>query len=149
MPRSKYEKTQSLFVSIQVQVALWPQLCCPCQDTQPPSTDFLPGPACFRGHSPVKALLLSQVGGLAWILLQKHRYPLSPITGETPETFAVEAVDTFGYEEVWIQQAPTTKCRLSSQQSMAGVFLIFKEPRSSRSFKPLPGEEIPRSSQMR
>lgn len=98
MPRSKYEKTPSLFVSIQAQVALWPQLCCPCPATQhryPPA--FLPGPACFRGHSPVKAL---QVGGLAWILLQKHRYPLSPITGETAETFAVEAVDTFGYEEV-------------------------------------------------
>lgn len=65
------------------------------QHRYPPA--FLPGPACFRGHSPVKAL---QVGGLAWILLQKHRYPLSPITGETAETFAVEAVDTFGYEEV-------------------------------------------------
>lgn len=68
------------------------------QHRYPPA--FLPGPACFRGHPSVKALLLSQVGGLAWILLQKHRYPLSPITGETAETFAVEAVDTFGYEEV-------------------------------------------------
>lgn len=64
------------------------------QHRYPPA--FLPGPACFRGHPSVKALLLSQVGGLAWILLQKHRL----ITGETPETFAVEAVDTFGYEEV-------------------------------------------------